>query len=130
MVENLPNVILDAPTADGGNRPHDQVKAANDDGHLKSRVVKRSIIIDGHRTSISLEDVFWNEFRSISQERHVPMSKLVGEIDTGRTHTNLSSAIRLFVFENRCDLTGGGRHQNEPLNGIPQISPTSTSEKR
>lgn len=70
------------------------------DGHLKSRVVKRSLVVGGHKTSVSLEDVFWNELRWIADNRHLHLSQLVGSIDADRQHCNLSSAIRLFVFEN------------------------------
>lgn len=70
------------------------------DGHLKSRVIKRSLVVGGHKTSVSLEDVFWNELRSIAEDRHLHLSQLVGSIDADRQHCNLSSAIRLFVFEN------------------------------
>lgn len=130
MVENTFNVIPVEP-ADRDSRPHDQIKAVNDDdGYLKSLVVKRSLVVGGHKTSVSLEDVFWNELRAISYERHVHLSQLVDEIDSERPHSNLSSAIRLFVFENRCNLTGSAHHKNEPLNETPQTSPTPTSEKR
>ncbi len=130
MVEDSLNVIPAEPTADGSNQPHNQVKAVNGEGHLNSRVVKRSLMVGDHRTSVSLEDVFWNELRAISQERHVYLSQLVDEIDSNRAHANLSSAIRLFVFENRCNLTGRAHHENEPLNEAPQTSSASTSEKR
>lgn len=131
MVEDTQNLSPDEPIADGGNRPHKQVKAVNDDdGYLKSLVVKRSLVVGGHKTSVSLEDVFWNELRAISHERDVHLSQLVGEIDSERPHSNLSSAIRLFVFENRCNLTGRAQLQNEPQNKNPQTSPTPTSEKR
>jgi predicted DNA-binding ribbon-helix-helix protein len=68
-------------------------------GHLRSRVLKRSIVVGRHRTSISLEDVFWNELREIAHRRGVHLSELVGHIDGERQHCNLSSAIRMFVFE-------------------------------
>ena len=70
-----------------------------DDARGKSQVIKRSIVIGHHRTSVSLEDVFWKEFRSAALERNVPLSQLVDEINSERTHSNLSSAIRLFVLE-------------------------------
>jgi predicted DNA-binding ribbon-helix-helix protein len=70
-------------------------------GYLKSSVAKRSLVVGGHRTSVSLEDVFWNELRAIAKERDVHLSKLVATIDATREHANLSSAIRLFVFEHR-----------------------------
>ena len=68
-------------------------------GHLKSRVIKRSIVVAGHKTSVSLEDLFWNALRDIAHTRGVHLSQLVGNIDSERQHGNLSSAIRLFVFE-------------------------------
>jgi predicted DNA-binding ribbon-helix-helix protein len=58
-------------------------------------------VVGHHKTSISLEDVFWNELRAIARERKVHLSELVDEIDSGRMHSNLSSAIRLFVFDKR-----------------------------
>ncbi|MGA7974973.1 MAG: ribbon-helix-helix domain-containing protein [Pseudolabrys sp.] len=65
----------------------------------KSRVIKRSIVVGHHKTSVSLEEAFWNELRAIARERKVHLSELVDEIDSERTHSNLSSAIRLFVFD-------------------------------
>jgi predicted DNA-binding ribbon-helix-helix protein len=66
---------------------------------MKSQVVKRSIVIDGHKTSVSLEDAFWTGLREIAQAQHATLSKLVGEIDRTRQKGNLSSAIRLFVLD-------------------------------
>ena len=66
---------------------------------MKSQVVKRSIVIDGHKTSVSLEDAFWTGLREIAQAQHATLSKLVGEIDRTRQQGNLSSAIRLFVLD-------------------------------
>jgi predicted DNA-binding ribbon-helix-helix protein len=78
-----------------------------ENGHLKSRVVKRSLVVGGHKTSVSLEDAFWYELRAIAQRRHMHLSQLVGAIDAERRHCNLSSAIRLFVFE-QCRQGGEG----------------------
>ena len=83
---------------------HDDSPLKTADGNLdgargKSRVIKRSIVVGHHKTSVSLEEVFWNEFRAIARERKVHLSKLVDEVDSERTHSNLSSAIRLFVFD-------------------------------
>lgn len=61
-------------------------------------VVKRSISIAGHRTSISLEEPFWAALREIAAGRGVSIQALVGEIDAGRGTQNLSSAIRVFVL--------------------------------
>ena len=66
---------------------------------MKSPVVKRSIVIAGHKTSVSLEDAFWKGLKDIADNREVTLSDLVSSIDTDRQHGNLSSAIRLFVFE-------------------------------
>ena len=66
---------------------------------MKSPVVKRSIVIAGHKTSVSLEDAFWKGLKEIAGGRNVTLSDLVASIDTERQHGNLSSAIRLFVLD-------------------------------
>lgn len=62
-------------------------------------VVKRSIVIAGHKTSVSLEDAFWTGLKEIAGKRGLTLSELVAMIDTGRGGGNLSSAIRLFVLD-------------------------------
>jgi predicted DNA-binding ribbon-helix-helix protein len=66
---------------------------------MKSPVVKRSIVIAGHKTSVSLEDAFWKGLKEIANGRELTLSDLVASIDTDRRHGNLSSAIRLFVLD-------------------------------
>ena len=66
---------------------------------MKSPVVKRSIVVAGHKTSVSLEEAFWNGMKEISALRNITLSELVGEIDSNRQQGNLSSAIRLFVLD-------------------------------
>ena len=66
---------------------------------MKSPVIKRSIVIAGHKTSVSLEDAFWKGLKEIADDRDVTLSDLVSSIDTDRQHGNLSSAIRLFVLD-------------------------------
>jgi predicted DNA-binding ribbon-helix-helix protein len=66
---------------------------------MKSPVVKRSIVIAGHKTSVSLEDAFWKGLKEIAGGRDVTLSDLVSTIDSDRRHGNLSSAIRLFVLD-------------------------------
>jgi predicted DNA-binding ribbon-helix-helix protein len=66
---------------------------------MKSPVVKRSIVVAGHKTSVSLEDAFWKGLKEIANRRQVTLSDLVASIDQERRHGNLSSAIRLFVLE-------------------------------
>ncbi len=66
---------------------------------MKSLVIKRSVVIDGHKTSVSLEDAFWSGLKEIAHDQHLTMSNVVGKIDADRQQGNLSSAIRLFVLD-------------------------------
>ena len=66
---------------------------------MKSLIIKRSIVIDGHKTSVSLEEPFWVGLKEIAQGQHMTLSNMVGDIDTQRRQGNLSSAIRLFVLD-------------------------------
>lgn len=66
---------------------------------MKSPIVKRSIVIGGHKTSVSLEDAFWQGLKEISHGQHVTLSNMVANIDRARQQSNLSSAIRLFVLD-------------------------------
>ena len=63
-----------------------------------AKVRKRSVLIAGHKTSVSLEEAFWDELRAIAAARGLPLSRLIEEIDTARGG-NLSSAIRLYVLD-------------------------------
>ena len=82
---------------------------------MKSPVVKRSIVIAGHKTSVSLEDEFWKGLKEIAGERDVTLSDMVASIDTDRRHGNLSSAIRLFVLDHyRKQLVADVHHENPP----------------
>ncbi|GLK70441.1 ribbon-helix-helix domain-containing protein [Ancylobacter dichloromethanicus] len=65
---------------------------------MKSPVVKRSIVIAGHKTSVSLEDQFWDALKEIAANRRSTLSEIVASIDSGRNQGNLSSAIRLYVL--------------------------------
>jgi predicted DNA-binding ribbon-helix-helix protein len=66
---------------------------------MKSTIIKRSVVIAGHKTSISLEDAFWTSLKEIARIQCAKVSDLVAAIDGNRSHSNLSSAIRLFVLE-------------------------------
>jgi predicted DNA-binding ribbon-helix-helix protein len=66
---------------------------------MKSLVIKRSVVIAGHKTSVSLEDAFWRALREIAAARKMTLSDLVSSIDAERKQANLSSAIRLFILE-------------------------------
>jgi predicted DNA-binding ribbon-helix-helix protein len=70
---------------------------------VKSPVIKRSIVIAGHRTSVSLEDAFWKALKEIAQTRRLSVAELIAAIDgerqIGNNTCNLSSAIRVFVLD-------------------------------
>jgi predicted DNA-binding ribbon-helix-helix protein len=65
---------------------------------MKSPVIKRSVVIAGHQSSVSVEADFWNCLRDITKQRHETLSQLIASIDADRQHANLSSAIRLYVL--------------------------------
>jgi predicted DNA-binding ribbon-helix-helix protein len=65
---------------------------------LKSKITKRSVAIAGHRTSVSVEDEFWNTLKEIAGDRHMTLAEMVTSINEQRQCGNLSSAIRLFVL--------------------------------
>lgn len=65
---------------------------------MKSPVAKRSVVIAGHKTSVSLEEGFWVALKEIAELRKLTLSELIAEIDKGRNQNNLSSAVRLFVL--------------------------------
>ncbi len=111
---------------------------------MNSPVIKRSIVIAGHKTSVSLEDAFWKGLKDIATERHATLSDLVGSIDCGRRHGNLSSAIRLYVldyFQARSDAPdaiahagdgqrggehdGRGEKRREPMTAATATSPSA-----
>jgi predicted DNA-binding ribbon-helix-helix protein len=66
----------------------------------RSGVIKRSLSIAGHATSISLEEPFWNALKSLASARGISLATLAAEVDGKRGHTNLSSALRVHVLEN------------------------------
>lgn len=63
-----------------------------------SAVIKRSLVVAGHSTSISLEDAFWSALKAVAQERGRSIAAVVGEIDQDRHGANLSSAIRVYLL--------------------------------
>jgi predicted DNA-binding ribbon-helix-helix protein len=91
---------------------------------MKSSVIKRSTVIAGHKTSVSLEDAFWNALKVIASERDMTLSELVGKIDTERQHDNLSSAIRLFVLDYYRDQIAEYEKHGKPfVSGTIPIAP-------
>jgi predicted DNA-binding ribbon-helix-helix protein len=90
---------------------------------MNSPVIKRSIVIAGHKTSVSLEDAFWKGLKDIAVDRHMTLSDLVASIDSGRPHGNLSSAIRLFVLNHYQAKTNGHAETERPAHEI-MITPS------
>jgi predicted DNA-binding ribbon-helix-helix protein len=87
---------------------------------MKSAVVKRSVVVAGHKTSVSLEDAFWNALKEIARARHMTLSALVAEIDAQRQLGNLSSALRLFVldfYRTQLSHSKGGHAENHEMIG-------------
>jgi predicted DNA-binding ribbon-helix-helix protein len=78
------------------------------------RVVKRSLVIAGHRTSVSLEDAFWRRLRRIAAERGLSVNALAALVDASRGEANLSSALRVYVLE------ASGGEREDPLLPRPQ----------
>jgi predicted DNA-binding ribbon-helix-helix protein len=84
---------------------------------MKTSVIKRSIAIGGHQTSVSLEDAFWSVLKEIADAQGATLSAMVAEIDKNREQSNLSSAIRLFVLDQvrngrRTSVIEGGRESS------------------
>jgi predicted DNA-binding ribbon-helix-helix protein len=92
---------------------------------MKSLVTKRSIVIAGHKTSISLEDAFWKALKDIALAQGATLSDLVATIDTQRRHGNLSSAIRLFVLEHF-----QARAESQTNNGSANNGPDDAASER
>ena len=82
---------------------------------MKSAIVKRSISVGGHKTSVSLEAPFWDGLKEIAERRSLTVSQIVAEIDARRNQGNLSSTIRLFVLDD-------ARAAAAPSFGMPQAS--------
>jgi predicted DNA-binding ribbon-helix-helix protein len=91
---------------------------------MKSTVIKRSVVVGGHKTSISLEDAFWRHVNEIARVQGWTISKLIGEIDGSRQQGNLSSAIRLFVLEHVRAKSNLTHRQMEP-----QVQPVISDQR-
>ena len=80
---------------------------------MKSSIIKRSVVIRSHKTSVSLEQPFWDAFRDIAESEHVSTSALLRKVDAERNSANLSSAIRVFVLAHMRDLADARRPQQQ-----------------
>src|SRR5215510_9520593 len=94
---------------------------------MKSPVVKRSIVIAGHKTSVSLEDAFWKGLKEIATARDMTLSDLVAAIDTERQHGNLSSAIRLFVLDFYRNRFSENKDEREPARDVMAVRAASSA---
>lgn len=61
-------------------------------------IAKRTVTIDNHKTSVTLEDEFWSGLREVARRKNATLRSLVTQIDDARGRNNLSSAIRVFVL--------------------------------
>ena len=66
---------------------------------LNAPIIKRSVHIAGHATSVSIEKPFWEAFKKLAKQQNKSLNQLITEIDEARS-VNLSSAIRLYVLKN------------------------------
>jgi predicted DNA-binding ribbon-helix-helix protein len=82
-------------------------------------IAKRSLVVSGHRTSISLEGIFWNALKEVATARNVSVARLVADIDATRGPANLSSAIRVFLFSLARDRDISTLHQAENIGRLP-----------
>ena len=90
---------------------------------MKSGIVKRSVIINGHKTSVSLEDAFWSEVKAIAAERNLSLRELVSLVDHERGEgSNLSSALRLFVLARYRPVTLAASERPAPGYRKPQAA--------
>jgi predicted DNA-binding ribbon-helix-helix protein len=83
---------------------------------MNSTVIKRSVVINHHKTSVSLEDAFWKGIKSIAAARNMTLSDLVAEVNSERQHGNLSSALRLYVLAHYRGQSQGAA-EGEPSSG-------------
>jgi len=88
----------------------------------KSAVTKRSVVIGGHKTSVSLEEPFWSEVRAIAEAEQITVSNLLRRIDRERSNANLSSAIRVYVLENVREKVRRMRREIEHETYAPQLA--------
>jgi predicted DNA-binding ribbon-helix-helix protein len=96
---------------------------------MKSAIVKRSVVLDGHKTSVSLENEFWEGLRDIAERQKTNLSNLVRQVDHGRNSGNLSSAIRVYVF-NHFRAQASGQQPTMPEHQAPEMQPSEPASVR
>jgi predicted DNA-binding ribbon-helix-helix protein len=96
------------------------------EARMKSAVLKRAIVVAGHKTSVSLEDAFWSGLKEISKRHKATLSDMVADIDSQRQFGNLSSAIRLFVLEQARAQMSSSANQSEIGLSVPRSTRDTT----
>jgi len=86
---------------------------------------KRSIVVNGHKSSISLEDEFWDGLVKIAEAKRMTLIDLVGQIDEGRLTRNLSSCIRLFILQEAREGRLGPKSSSPPPRRYRRVSATT-----
>jgi len=83
---------------------------------MKSPIIKRSVVIHGHKTSVSLEQPFWDAFRDLAEGERISTSALLRKVESERNQANLSSAIRVYVLHRIRELASARlpQHEGEP----------------
>jgi len=90
---------------------------------MNSMVIKRSVVINRHKTSVSLEDAFWKGIKSIAAARNMTLSDLVAMVNSDRRQGNLSSALRLYVLEHYRATAAHGSVEEAGAGGSRQPGP-------
>ena len=80
---------------------------------MNSTVKKRSIVVGSHKTSISLEDLFWTSLKQIARERAMTVSAIIGVLDASHERGNLSSKIRVFVLKHYQNIAENPQHDGQ-----------------
>lgn len=96
---------------------------------MKSAIVKRSVVLEGHKTSVSLENEFWEGLREIAEGQKSNLSSLVRQIDRDRSKGNLSSAIRVFVL-NHFHAQAAGEQPSPQERRVAEAWPAETVTAR
>ena len=76
-----------------------------------SLVIKRSVTLDGRKTSVTLEDEFWDALRAIAHRDQITVASLIGQVNQARNDSNLSSAVRVFVLKRSAAVADQGKHK-------------------
>ncbi len=76
-----------------------------------SLVVKRSVTLDGRKTSVTLEDEFWDALRAIAHHDQTTVASLIGHVNQARSDSNLSSAVRVFVLKRSAAMADQEKHE-------------------